>query len=293
MGRHLRILKQVVDDNSERIHVCAICKRRFKRAEHCLRHERAHAKVKPYNCRFCARSYGRKDLVVRHEKTLHEADWNKAQIFIKKEASPSNGFSSSRRKSRLSSASRSDEWKSSVSPPPHFATQTAALLSSPEESGFNQNSYVLPQVDYSYSYPLIPGTQETADYPRESSIPGTSISSISQIPPYQTDQYYVEEQFLHQNNQHMPQQSAETYEESNVIPVDPKLFESPNTKTRLPSRSNASGCREVLSVWPDIYASRDFLECHRKNENGLERAKIYRDAQGQPIDGDLSLLRNI
>lgn len=226
---------------------------------------------------------------MRHEKTLHEEDWNKAQIFIKKETNSSNGFSSSRRKGRLSSVSRSDEWKSSVSPPPHFATQTAALLSSTEASGFNQNSYV-PQVNYSYSYPLIPGTQETADYPRESSIPNTSISSISQISP---DQHYVEEQFLHQDNQHMPEQSAETYEESNVIPVDPNLFESPNTKTRLPSRSNASGCQEVLSVWSDIYASRDPLEYHREYENELERSKIYRDSQGQPIDSDLSLLRSI
>ncbi|OJD16181.1 hypothetical protein AJ78_03613 [Emergomyces pasteurianus Ep9510] len=211
MGRH-RVKKQEVNDNSDRIHLTTALN--------------TDAKVKPYDCRFCDRSYGRKDLVVRHEKTLHEEEWNNTQRFIKKETNNSSGYSSSRRKSQLSSTSGSDELKSPAPPTriphrygvadglPHFSIQRAALLGSSDENDFNGKSY-LPQANYNYLYPLTPRTQETVDYPHDSLIP---------------DQYYVEEQYAHPYNHPMSEQSAETYEEPNVMPVDPNLLEGMNTK---------------------------------------------------------------
>ncbi|OAX78317.1 hypothetical protein ACJ72_07378 [Emergomyces africanus] len=242
------------------------------------------AKVKPYDCRFCVRSYGRKDLVVRHEKTLHEAEWNSAQSFIKKETNYSNGFSSSRGKRQFSSSStsRSDELKSSTSPSrvthpngvnhssPHFAVQTTALPTS------NKKLYVAP-VHYNYSHALTPGSQEIVDYPHDSLIP---------------DQYYVEEQYVHQFNHPKSEQSAETYEEPDIMPVDPNLLESPITKTRLRSPQTTPGYLGVLSMWPDIYSSENHLECHRMYENGLKGASIPGYAQGRLIDGELSFLRS-
>ncbi|KLJ09118.1 hypothetical protein EMPG_15457 [Blastomyces silverae] len=300
MARQRRVQKkEEADDNSERIHVCSICEQRFKRTEHCLRHERAHAKVKPYNCRFCERSYGRKDLVVRHEKTLHEDEWKKAQALMQKNTAYSDGLPLSRRKRGSSSVSRRDEYTSPVSPPeishpdrivsgvsPHFANQTATSSSLLYESSFSRKP-LIAQANCVYSYPLTPGTQETnIHYPRETCITDSALSSVSHIPP---EQYYVEEQYLHQYSHHKPEQSADTYREPNSMPIDPNLFESPNTKPRLPAWPSASGCLEILSIWPDINALQGSLKYHRTYSNGLGRATLYRHAQArQAVDGDIS-----
>ncbi|PGH03499.1 hypothetical protein GX51_04074 [Blastomyces parvus] len=306
MTRQRRVQKkEEVDDNAERIHACSICKRRFKRTEHCVRHERAHAKVKPYNCRFCERSYGRRDLVVRHEKTLHEDEWSKAQALIKKNSTYSDGLPLSRRKRVSSSVSRHDEYNSPVSPPeilhpgrgasgnsPHCSNQTDAspIPLEIEESNFSRNA-LNAQANCVYSCPLTPGTHETnIDRLGETCIQDSALTGVSHIP----EQYYVEEQYPNQYNHHKAEQSTGTSRETNFIPVDPNLFESPNAKPLLPAWSSASGCMEILSIWPEINALQSSPEYHRTYGNGFEKGKLYRHAQGQQaIDGDISCLRSL
>ncbi|KAL1963102.1 hypothetical protein VTN77DRAFT_8645 [Rasamsonia byssochlamydoides] len=75
--------QEKVERQAKRLRVCSICHKTFKRTEHCVRHERAHFRERPFSCRFCERSYGRKDLLVRHERTLHAEAWAKAQESMK------------------------------------------------------------------------------------------------------------------------------------------------------------------------------------------------------------------
>ncbi|KAF2850840.1 hypothetical protein T440DRAFT_86905 [Plenodomus tracheiphilus IPT5] len=65
--------------NRVKAHKCCICDRKFKRSEHCTRHERAHRQERPFGCRYCHKMYARKDLVKRHERTLHADEFQSDQ----------------------------------------------------------------------------------------------------------------------------------------------------------------------------------------------------------------------
>ncbi|KFA72558.1 hypothetical protein S40288_06870 [Stachybotrys chartarum IBT 40288] len=49
---------------------CRFCSKRFKRAEHLLRHERTHTHEKPFICP-CGKGFTRQDLLARHAKLSH------------------------------------------------------------------------------------------------------------------------------------------------------------------------------------------------------------------------------
>lgn len=68
---HVQTLVFVDSSQEQRNFICPVCKKTFKRSEHCARHQRAHTKERPFPCKFCNRRYARRDLVLRHERTLH------------------------------------------------------------------------------------------------------------------------------------------------------------------------------------------------------------------------------
>ncbi|PGH08081.1 hypothetical protein AJ79_06081 [Helicocarpus griseus UAMH5409] len=236
MGRRNRVQKHIDDDDSERIHVCSICNRAFKRTEHRQRHERAHTKVKPYNCRFCERSYGRKDLVVRHEKTLHEEDWNNAKKRIEKQFAESKEHLRPRKRRRVSTISSDVKRETSIAPSQIYQYQgsdelsvypaitTTPLPISPEESDFDCSLFVFSR-HRSFPYLPTPRTRESIEYPDELFVPDTSIPGVPQTP----NQCYAEG--LHQLNYETPEKAAETHKEPHALPVDPNLLESTCTRT--------------------------------------------------------------
>ncbi|KGQ01312.1 hypothetical protein PAAG_11991 [Paracoccidioides lutzii Pb01] len=336
--------KREMDDSEERIHVCSICMRRFKRTEHCLRHERSRmytnfsssrefpqlsavvlrcswfdiinllshlilidTKVKPYNCRFCERSYGRKDLVVRHEKTLHEEDWIKAQMPSEESTAASDSLLS-RQKRRLSTVSYSDEWKNALSAQriPHpeeehdvlscVGTQTTAIPSS-TGSGFDCMPYV-PQINCNFTLPLKPGTEGTAESPRESSVPEMAISSIPQLAnPCYVEGNYPPQQYNHQ----MPGESVEPCEDLNQysVPVDPNLFETVNSKPQPPWRPDTPRCFEILDICPSVYGPLRSFDVPQENEEDWEETRndgkwTFQESQviGHPSDSHKSILQS-
>ncbi|KGM92059.1 uncharacterized protein PADG_11853 [Paracoccidioides brasiliensis Pb18] len=299
--------KREMDDSAERIHVCSICMRRFKRTEHCLRHERSHTKVKPYNCRFCERSYGRKDLVVRHEKTLHEEDWIKAQMPSEESTTASDSLLS-RQKRRLSTVSYSDEWKNALSAQhiPHpqgehdvlscVGTQTAAIPSSPERSGFDCMPYG-PQINCNFTLPLKPGTEGTAESPCESSVPEMAILSVPQL----ANPCYIEGNYLQQYNSQIPEESVEPCEGLNQysVPVDPNLFETVNSKPQPPWRPDTPRCLEILDICPSVYGPLRSFDVPQENEEDWEETRnngkwTFQESQviGHPSDRHIFIVQS-
>lgn len=67
----MKTLTFVDKSQEKRNFVCPVCKRTFKRSEHCARHQRAHTQERPFPCKFCDRRYARRDLVARHERAVH------------------------------------------------------------------------------------------------------------------------------------------------------------------------------------------------------------------------------
>ncbi|KAK4053644.1 hypothetical protein OIO90_003883 [Microbotryomycetes sp. JL221] len=59
------------NDDDDRIFVCGEpdCRKRFKRHEHLVRHERFHTQEKPYSCDICHRDFTRRDNMFAHRKS--------------------------------------------------------------------------------------------------------------------------------------------------------------------------------------------------------------------------------
>ncbi|OQV08814.1 Zinc-finger double domain-containing protein [Cladophialophora immunda] len=50
---------------------CLYCERKFGKAEHLKRHQRAHTGEKPFKCAHCGREYARSDVLMRHVRNHH------------------------------------------------------------------------------------------------------------------------------------------------------------------------------------------------------------------------------
>ncbi|KIW92959.1 uncharacterized protein Z519_06808 [Cladophialophora bantiana CBS 173.52] len=50
---------------------CLYCERKFGKAEHLKRHQRAHTGEKPFKCSHCGREYARSDVLMRHIRNHH------------------------------------------------------------------------------------------------------------------------------------------------------------------------------------------------------------------------------
>lgn len=55
---------------------CRFCQRKFSKAEHLSRHERAHTGEKPFECGSCGRCYARSDVLSRHIRQQHHTQDN-------------------------------------------------------------------------------------------------------------------------------------------------------------------------------------------------------------------------
>ncbi|CRG83914.1 hypothetical protein PISL3812_01270 [Talaromyces islandicus] len=119
-------------EKGKRLRACSICGRAFKRTEHCIRHERAHFRERPFSCRFCDKSYGRKDLLVRHERTLHADQWAMAQS-----ATSTNNSSHSRTNHRRRQS------RNSWDPAPALPTPVQGYKPEPQNSLFINNETVI------------------------------------------------------------------------------------------------------------------------------------------------------
>ncbi|KAL2828859.1 hypothetical protein BJY01DRAFT_255206 [Aspergillus pseudoustus] len=62
-------------DKERRRFKCGRCEKRFRRSEHCARHELMHTEERPFHCSYCDKRYGRKDLLRRHERTIHAEEY--------------------------------------------------------------------------------------------------------------------------------------------------------------------------------------------------------------------------
>ncbi|PGH17067.1 hypothetical protein AJ80_04940 [Polytolypa hystricis UAMH7299] len=213
-----------------RSRTCSICHRIFKRKEHCLRHERAHTKTKPYKCSFCDRRYGRKDLVVRHEKTLHTEA-------LKKSMSARVGLDTvaARQKRPQSRTDRSTEAGSRSTQPkvekrehrnndgtrhPNVpGPQHSTFPPPPIETKYDHGIPTMYAGDSYTPYPLTPLSFESSEFRvSEAHIFTTSFSNESQLPPCpaQVDGVHYRHQLISPATAEAP--------EARVIPIDPRLL---------------------------------------------------------------------
>ncbi|KIX99240.1 uncharacterized protein Z520_04816 [Fonsecaea multimorphosa CBS 102226] len=58
---------------------CLYCERKFGKAEHLKRHQRAHTGEKPFKCAHCGREYARSDVLIRHVRNHHSASASEKQ----------------------------------------------------------------------------------------------------------------------------------------------------------------------------------------------------------------------
>ncbi|XP_044763031.1 RB-associated KRAB zinc finger protein [Coccinella septempunctata] len=61
--------------NVEKLHVCDICHKSFKRREHLYQHIKLHTGFRPYTCEHCSKSFMRKEHLLRH-MTSHSGQKN-------------------------------------------------------------------------------------------------------------------------------------------------------------------------------------------------------------------------
>ncbi|OKL57801.1 hypothetical protein UA08_07262 [Talaromyces atroroseus] len=139
-------------ERGKRVRACTICGRTFKRTEHCIRHERAHFRERPFSCRFCDKSYGRKDLLVRHERTLHADEWANAQLA----ASPSTPARPGRRRQNRDSWSR-------VQPLPQPLSQTEPQYKEEPPTGVRVNDETVIQFESFLPSPRVSSSSEISD----------------------------------------------------------------------------------------------------------------------------------
>ncbi|ETI24107.1 hypothetical protein G647_03476 [Cladophialophora carrionii CBS 160.54] len=59
---------------------CLFCERKFVKAEHLHRHQRAHTGEKPFKCSYCGREYGRSDVLMRHVRNHHSDDGQQSTL---------------------------------------------------------------------------------------------------------------------------------------------------------------------------------------------------------------------
>ncbi|EXJ61053.1 hypothetical protein A1O7_05206 [Cladophialophora yegresii CBS 114405] len=59
---------------------CLFCERRFLKAEHLNRHQRAHTGEKPFKCTYCGREYGRSDVLMRHVRNHHSDNGQRSAL---------------------------------------------------------------------------------------------------------------------------------------------------------------------------------------------------------------------
>ncbi|KFA61298.1 hypothetical protein S40285_08540 [Stachybotrys chlorohalonatus IBT 40285] len=66
---------------------CRFCSKRFKRAEHLLRHERTHTREKPFICP-CGDRFTRQDLLARHAKLSHPNNTDAPSLNVALQTTP-------------------------------------------------------------------------------------------------------------------------------------------------------------------------------------------------------------
>lgn len=219
-------------EKGKRVRACTICGRTFKRTEHCIRHERAHFRERPFSCRFCDKSYGRKDLLVRHERTLHADDWANAQSNTSPKAPARPGR---RRQSR-------DSWGAAPSLPLPLPLQPQTEPQYKEElhTGMRINDETVIQFESFLPSPRVSSSSEISDpdlvtgvsdgmeveYPVDPNLSngihmpvGITVENAHHgyIPPYPVDQRHesYDEELQHHN--------LEPFNPYQSLPIDPNL----------------------------------------------------------------------
>ncbi|EED13177.1 zinc finger protein, putative [Talaromyces stipitatus ATCC 10500] len=215
-------------EKGKRVRACTICGRTFKRTEHCIRHERAHFRERPFSCRFCQKSYGRKDLLVRHERTLHADEWANAQLNASQDAS---ARPARRRQSRNS-------W-SQVHPLPQVLPQLESQYKEDLQTGMRINDETVIQYESFLPSPRV----SSSDISDPELVTSTSDGMAVELPmdpnllhdvympvgansepaPYQYIPTYPIDQRHAAYDSHMQPYIVEQFNQYQGFPIDPNL----------------------------------------------------------------------
>ncbi|EEA28750.1 hypothetical protein TMatcc_002898 [Talaromyces marneffei ATCC 18224] len=220
-------------EKGKRVRACTICGRTFKRTEHCIRHERAHFRERPFTCQFCQKSYGRKDLLVRHERTLHADEWANAQL----NASPDAPARPARRRQSGNSWSQVHPLPQALPQiePPQYKGDLQAGMRINDETVIQYESFLpSPRVSSSseISDPeLVTGTSDgmEVEFPMDPSLlNGTymTVAGSSENAPYQYIPAYPTDQHHTVYDSHMQPYILEQFNQYQGFPIDPNLTSS-------------------------------------------------------------------
>ncbi|KAF3400554.1 Transcriptional regulator ADR1 [Talaromyces pinophilus] len=276
-------------EKGKRVRACTICGRTFKRTEHCIRHERAHFRERPFTCRFCHKSYGRKDLLVRHERTLHADEWANAQL----NAAPDASARPARRQSRNS-------W-SQAHPLPQVLPQIEPQYKEDLQTGMRINDETIIQYESFLPSPRVSSSSEVSD---PDLVTGTSDGMEVEFPmdpnllngvympvggnndnaPYQYIPAYPTDQHHAVYDSHM--QLLEQFNQYQGFPIDPNLTAgAPQINNAPISSDNTFPDTEnvnILALFPcqnlDQQALTRYLDESFSNKSTLELLRIVSDA---------------